>query len=55
MLLALHGDLILTGFQTAAILLASGTGAVLPGDMPATKLDPFVQGYADAVDRLSRG
>jgi peptidoglycan hydrolase-like protein with peptidoglycan-binding domain len=55
MLLALHGDLILTGFQTLAILAASGTGAVLPGDMPAYKLDPFVQGYADAVDRLSRG
>jgi hypothetical protein len=54
MLNGLHGDLGLYALQSAAIVLADGV-VTLPVDMPDYKLDPFVQGYADAVERLSRG
>jgi peptidoglycan hydrolase-like protein with peptidoglycan-binding domain len=54
MLYGLHNDNALIALQTAAIY-SQCVGALLPGDMPDYKLDPFVQGYADAVDRLSRG
>ncbi|PRY41406.1 glycoside hydrolase domain-containing protein [Umezawaea tangerina] len=54
MLNGLHGDVELYGLQSAAILLSGGV-VTLPTDMPDYKLDPFVQGYADAVERLSRG
>lgn len=54
MLQGLHGDVALWGLQILAFQSQS-VGAVLPTEMPDYKLDPFVQGYADAVDRLSRG
>jgi hypothetical protein len=54
MLQGLHGDVALYGLQTAAMVRQGGV-VTLPVDMPDYKLDPFVQGYADAVERLSRG
>ncbi|MFD5829340.1 glycoside hydrolase domain-containing protein [Lentzea sp. NPDC060358] len=54
MLEGLHGDTVLWGLQVLTIQNQS-LGAVLPTEMPDYKLDPFVQGYADAVDQLSRG
>jgi peptidoglycan hydrolase-like protein with peptidoglycan-binding domain len=54
MLTGQHGDVPLWGLEVLAIQNQS-VGAVLPTEMPDYKLDPFVQGYADAVDRLSRG
>ncbi|MEO6090005.1 MAG: glycoside hydrolase domain-containing protein [Umezawaea sp.] len=54
MLEGLHGDTVMWGLQILAIQNQS-VGAMLPTEMPDYKLDPFVQGYADAVERLSRG
>lgn len=54
MLKGLHGDTVLWGLQILAFQSQS-VGSVPPTEMPDYKLDPFVQGYADAVERLSRG
>lgn len=54
MLQGLHQDSDLYLLQLAAMNLVGGV-VTHPSVMPDYKLDPFVQGYADAVDRLSRG
>jgi hypothetical protein len=55
MLRGLHGDTELWGIEGAVMELQAGGKIIHPREMPDYKLNPFIQGYADAVDRLSRG
>ncbi|WP_211346929.1 glycoside hydrolase domain-containing protein [Saccharothrix australiensis] len=48
------GDAQLAGLTEAAIRKTGGA-CLLPGQLPADKLEPFLQGYAETVDRMSRG
>ena len=48
-------DVILNGLKNGAIILAAAGVASLelPDIMPGYKLDPFLEGYAEAIDRLA--
>ncbi|RLK61783.1 glycoside hydrolase domain-containing protein [Actinokineospora cianjurensis] len=48
-LLGNAGDTELAALRTAAIKKTGGWDALLPGHMPDSKLDPFLQGYADTL------
>ncbi|QUQ63078.1 glycoside hydrolase domain-containing protein [Kutzneria sp. CA-103260] len=46
------GDVELEALRTAAIRSTGGWDVLLPALMPADKLDPFLQGYADTIQAL---
>ncbi|GAA2966320.1 hypothetical protein [Actinokineospora diospyrosa] len=48
-LLGSAGDTELAALRTAAIKRTGGWDTLLPGHMPDSKLDPFLQGYADTL------
>ncbi|MBB5957458.1 peptidoglycan hydrolase-like protein with peptidoglycan-binding domain [Saccharothrix tamanrassetensis] len=47
------GDAQLSGLTEAAIRKTGGA-CLLPTQLPAAKLEPFLQGYAETIERLSR-
>ncbi|WP_158850146.1 glycoside hydrolase domain-containing protein [Saccharothrix deserti] len=55
MLISDGTDAELGGLCTAAIRTTGGWNCLLPGMLPADKLDPFLQGYADTIEKLARG
>ncbi|MEU4743492.1 glycoside hydrolase domain-containing protein [Actinosynnema sp. NPDC023658] len=54
MLISDGTDQVLGGLCAAAVRTTGGWNCLLPNMMPADKLDPFLEGYAEAVDGLSR-
>ncbi|MCE7006077.1 DUF1906 domain-containing protein [Kibdelosporangium philippinense] len=52
MLEDVDGDTTLAALRTAAIKKTGGWNTLLPGHMPADKLNPFLQGYADTILRV---
>lgn len=45
-------DTVLAALRTAAIKQIGGWDVLLPGHMPDSKLDPFLSGYADTIQKL---
>ncbi|MEU3348179.1 glycoside hydrolase domain-containing protein [Streptomyces sp. NPDC006700] len=52
MLIDVGDDDILDAIRTAAIRKLAGVATMLPGYMPSDKLNPFLSGYADTIQRI---
>jgi hypothetical protein len=55
MLISDGTDAELGALCTAAIRTTGGWNCLLPAMLPPDKLDPFLQGYADTIEKLARG
>jgi peptidoglycan hydrolase-like protein with peptidoglycan-binding domain len=52
MLIDVGGDDVLDAIRTAAIRKLAGVATMLPGYMPDDKLNPYLNGYADTIQRI---
>ncbi|TWP52901.1 DUF1906 domain-containing protein [Lentzea tibetensis] len=50
-----QNDPVMEGMHEGVVYDDAGGPAVLPKHLPAYKLDPFIQGFVDTIDRLVRG